>query len=163
MIKACHPWVAKVLLSGGLTKHIALMRELMFVTASPDLEATAILCVGSRMMGESLSIKSMPHRRWNPEITVEEFADGSEERNQKVMRFAEKHEDEELAKLSWAKSIEEADRGVLLGPYEEFDHIPLPDVSLCWRKAVWESRGGAEWSARNIDDMLLSGQNETAG
>ena len=68
-----------------------------------------------------------------------------------------KHADEELAALSWKKSEEERVRGVLLGPYGEIDDLPISEVSLCWRKAVWKSRRGAERSARNVDDGGCSG------
>ncbi len=163
LLGKCHRYVAKVLRSGGLTKNVALHRELVYVARVPDLMAVPQLLIGSRMLGRSLPIYTMPTRVVEPLATMEEFLDRREATNEKVMRLASKPIEAELSHASWQKSVAEEERGVLLGPYPRLADLPYQEPSLCWRKPVWERHGGAfDWEVRNIDDMLVAEQNETA-
>ena len=157
-----HPWVRQVLQSGGMTKQIAFMRELAFICNAPDLQAMPALCVGTRMLGRALPIEGMPSRAWEPQATIAEYRAERLEWNAKVESQAKRVTDVALVTKAWEKSLAEAQRGVVLGPFRELAEVPVASPSLCWRKAVWETRNG-EQEVRVIDDMLVSGQNSTAG
>ena len=112
-----HPWVRQVLQSGGTTKQIAFMRELAFICNAPDLQAMPALCVGTRMVGRALPIEGMPRRAWEPQSTIAEYRAERLEWNAKVEAQAKRVTDVALVTKAWEKSLAEAQRGVVLGPF----------------------------------------------
>ncbi len=63
-----------------------------------------------------------------------------------------------------AKSIEEVAIGVLSGPFDSLDDVPMSDVSLVTRAGIWERHGAAAGpTVRTIDDLLFGGQHSTVG
>ena len=68
------------------------------------------------------------------------------------------------AQESWKKTEDELRRNIADGPFMSFEEVPLDCPCFVIRKGIWEQHGTAtEPSCRNIDDFLISGQNETAG
>ena len=155
--------VRQVLQSGGLTKNVAFMRELGYAVQHRDILAMPALVVGSRMLGASHPIATMPQRVVHATMSVDELVQQRHHINSKVAQLASRSDDKELAQASWDKSEQELKRGVIRGPFEELERTEFSDPVLCWRKAVWEDRTvEGQFEARNIDDMLVSMQNETA-
>ena len=130
VLRRLHPWVSRVLRSGGLTKQVALMRELAFMCNAPDLQALPALCVGTRMLGRALPIEGMPRRVWEPETTVADFRADRLEWNAKVEAQAQRVTDKALVAKAWEKSEAKAQRGVLLGPFRSVADIPVQAPSL---------------------------------
>ena len=156
------PWVRQVLQSGGKTKQVAFMWKLAFLCGAPDLQALPALCVGTRMLDLTLPIEGMPSIVWEPQSTIAEYRADRLQWNAKVDAQAKRVTDKAFMAKTWDKSSAEAQRGVVLGPFRVLAQVPVQTPSLCWRKAVWESRNG-EQEVRVIDDMLVSGQILTAG
>ena len=72
--------------------------------------------------------------------------------------------DDALDTASWAKTLDEVNRGVVLEPVDSLDALPFDMCRVLLRKGLWEQHGGAaEPSCRNIDDALSGGQNDAAG
>ena len=72
--------------------------------------------------------------------------------------------DDKLAQSSWAKTQEEIDKGIALGPFNHLHELPFATLAVVCRKGIWEKHGTAtEFKVRNIDDFLVRGQNECSG
>ena len=161
LISMCEEGVRSVLCSGGFVKHVALMREIGFVVGTPDWGAVPALLVGLRAMGTMAPVPAMMIRVRSAECSIDDFWDARACRNEAVMRMVRPSGDHMLDALSMKKSLEEVDRGVLLGPWPVSS--PLPgNLAIARRAGIWEQHGGSlEPSVRVIDDLLLGEQNST--
>ena len=84
--------------------------------------------------------------------------------NQRVINRVGPSGDLELDQQGWFKTLKEFEVGSLLGPYTSLEFLPVNEPRLIPRSCIWELHGGAqERSARNIDDALFGGQNDSVG
>ena len=58
-----HPWARQVLQSGGMTKHVAFMREFAFLCNAPNMQALPAPCVGACLAVLFRSRAMERHRR----------------------------------------------------------------------------------------------------
>ena len=160
----CHPYVRAVLLSGGLTKNVAMMRELQAVAAAPDWGAVPAMLVGQSMVGWVPEIPGMMSRFKPPTKTIEEFMSSAADRTADLISQIGPSRDTGLDIQAEKKTMDEKKRGVILGPFPSMKATGLENASLVPRRAVWEQHGAAtDVSVRCIDDMLSGEQNETVG
>ena len=124
LIGLVHPHVRAVLTSGGLTKHIPLMRELAYVTGAPDWGVCAAMLVGQPMLGWTAPVPAMMPRYKPPDMSVLEFRGMAGDRSARLLSGIRSSGDMKLDRRAVAKSKEEWDRGVLEGPWKSIDELP---------------------------------------
>ena len=96
--------------------------------------------------------------------TIDGFMSDTERRNRRLIARLSSPKDEALAVKSWTKTEDEIKRGIAIGPFDSLEDLPFKEVAIVCRKGIWEKHGTAtEQLCRNIDDFLVSGQNECAG
>ena len=96
--------------------------------------------------------------------TIDGFMSDTEKRNQWLISRLSSPNDEALAIESWKKTDDEIKRGVAIGLFDFLEELPLKEVAIVCRKGIWEKLGTAtEQSCRNINDFLVSGQDECSG
>lgn len=102
-------------------------------------------------------------QRW-ASIGIKEFVADRVKQNAYLLSRMGPPKDSKLAQESWKKTEDELRRNIADGPFMSLEEIPLDCPCIVIRKGIWEQHGTAtEPSCRNIDDFLISGQNETAG
>ena len=147
-----------------VTKNVALMRELTYLCRTTDGTSSAFLLVGLPMLGWTPAADGLMMRSSPPETSIDEWASRRSASNEDMKRRAGCSGDQELDTIAFNKSIEEASRGCLDGPFLNLHDVPVVDPCLIPRHGIWEMHGTAsEPTVRCIDDMLAGGQNSTAG
>ena len=85
-------------------------------------------------------------------------------RNDNILNKLGPGGDAGLDQGAYAKSVDEAKKGVMAGPFASMELTGFKDVCLIPRQAVWEQHGDAdEPSVRVIGNMLWNQANETLG
>lgn len=159
----CEETVATMLQAMGI-KSVAFMREIAFVCGSRDIASPSLLLIGLPMLGWAPAAEGLVARTRPPKISVEEFLEERDQRNEKLIAATKASGDNRLDEKAYSKTMAEAQRGVLRGPYESLMEVPYEKVAVVPRHGIWEQHGGAEEpSVRCIDDMLCGGQNDTVG
>ena len=116
------------------------------------------------MIAHAPWVPTMVPRNRVATMTVDEFMKDSSDRNTRLIAKIANPKDKALAVESWKKTQDEIDRGISAGPFLTLDDVPLKDFAIVIRKGIWEKHGTAtEWRCRNIDDFLVSEQNECSG
>ena len=129
-----------------------------------DIASPALLLIGLLMLGWAPGPDGLMPRLKPPSRSVTDFRQSREKRNEKILNSIKASADAELQAEAFRKTMDEADRGVLVGPYLTVEDIPLPEIALVPRHGIWEQHGGAvERSSRCIDDMLSGEQNANVG
>ena len=163
LINLCAPSVATVLRAFGI-KDVVLMRGLAFTCRSLDISSPAYLLIGLPMMRWAPGAEGLMRRIKPPNCSIAEFLRTKDERNAKILRSTKASSDPKLDEEAYKKTMAEVDRGVLQGPFESMEAVPLQNIALVPRHGIWEQHGGAtEQSCRNIDDMLVGENNDTIG
>ena len=142
IIDLVHPQVRAVLTSGGLTKHIPLMRELAYVTGAPDWGVCAAMLVGQPMLGWTAPVPAMVPRYKPPDMSILEFRKVAGDRSTRILSGICSSGDTELDRQAVTKSREEFERGVLEGPWKSVDELPdsvhgQPIDNKCVRIHAW--------------------------
>ena len=163
IINHTHPHVKAVLTSGGMVKNVAAMRELQHIFEMPDWGAVPFLLTGLPMCGHCDPVEGMLVRRVESEISTDQFVSERHEQQLRVLCRVGPSCDPSLDLAAFEKSEAEASRGVLLGPWDNLNDVPVDGPQcLVPRHGVWEQHGGAELpTVRVIDDLLVGGQNGT--
>ena len=99
LLSTVHPNV-RITLSAYEVKKLAFMREVSFVTSPRDLGAAASLATGLPMLGWTQSTWGLMERWRPPTVSIEEWLEGCESRNMKILRSMKEPEDKELAILA---------------------------------------------------------------
>ena len=163
LLSLCEPSVKQVLVAFGV-KNVALMREISFSCGSRDIASPGYLLLGLPMVGWTPAAEGLMDRVRPPERPLKDFLDERVERNMKMISSIKPGGDTALEELSYEKTIAEVERGVLVGPFQSLNDVPLVDPAVIPRHGIWEKHGGATMATvRNIDDMLKGGHNATVG
>jgi len=163
IVGRCEPSVRAVLHAGSC-KNVAAMRELAFLCGTADVASPAYLLTGLPMLGWTPAADGLMARACPPQTSINEWAADSATRNQSLLRMAGPSGDDLLDSTAFNKSVTEAERGVIRGPYMDIEDVPLQGISILPRNGIWEQHGDAEEpSCRCIDNMLAGEQNATAG
>ena len=163
LLALCEVSVATVLKAFG-TKNVPLMRELAYVCGTQDIASPALLLLGLPMLGWAPVAEGLMRRTKMPIQTMEEFLEDRAERNEKIIGSTKPSADTKRDEQTFAKTKEEADIGVLVGPFLNLADVPMKEVALVPRNGIWEQHGGAtEPTVRGIDNMLTGRQNSTVG
>ena len=158
-----HPLVGQVL-RAFMTKNLAMMRELWFISQPQDYSAVAALCVGLPMIGWTPPAFGLMPRVKEPSSSYDVWKRGAVARNSAIIHRVNGSNDRELDTRAFNKTMEETVAGVLIGPFYSLDEIPCDCPGVAPRCGIWEQHGEAvEADVRNIDDLLVGEQNSTAG
>ena len=161
IIGLCKPSVQRVLRSGRNVKHIALMRELATICHPSDISGPIGMVLGLPMLGCAPHVRGLMDRIRLAETTTAEWQAHRQQHNSQVRASVKPSGDDALGLASWNKSLAELQRGVIEGPYN-IDELPVMDASFVPRQGIWEMHGSATVpTVRNIDNLLLGGQNST--
>ena len=145
-------------------RNIAFMREISAVVGSIDYAFLIERVLGLPPVGWACRAPAATPRTSPPLCPVAELSEGLDAHNRRILATIKSTCDLQLDNESWAKTCQEFHSGVLLGPYDSIADVPLPYVRLVPRRPMWEARAGKpERSCRNIDDMLVGGQNDCTG
>ena len=140
------------------------MREVAFVTKPQDFGAMSALVVGLPMLQWTFGAHGLMQRLRPPLISMEQWSTDIDQRNRSLIDSIKKPDDDQLAEISFQKSLDEVKAGVLCGPFEQLSDIPAPACAVAPRRGIWECHGDAIVpSVRNIDDLLAGEQNLTCG
>ena len=140
------------------------MREVAYAFASRDIASPAYLLLGLPMLGWSPAADGLMARTRETVCPASDFLLGRAHRNNKLLASTKASGDDKLDEETYAKTMVETERGVLLGPYSSLSEVPLGNVALVPCHGIWERQGGAvEKSCRCIDDLLVGEQNDTVG
>ena len=72
--------------------------------------------------------------------------------------------DDKLDRAAFQKTMDEVEAGVCIGPFASLGEMLVELPCLAPRVGIWECHGQAEApTVRNIDNLLMGGQNATAG
>lgn len=146
------------------SKNLAFMREVIYITQSCDDECVMWLALGIPMLGMAPPARGLMDRVQPPDATIGEWMADTHSRNLSLLPRLGPSGDETLDTVAYEKSMEEVTAGVLDGPYDDLDDVPLELPCLVPRHGIWEQHGDAEEpSVRIIDDLLMGEQNTTTG
>ena len=163
ILSRVHPQVAATLRAYE-RKNVAFMREVGYVSMPRDYCAIAALVIGLPMIGWTQGAEGLMERIKPPMVGIEEWRRDRPSRNERILGSVTAPDDPELAEISFMKSSDEVEAGVLDGPYFDVNEIPVGVIGLAPRRGMWEYHGDAiDPAVRNIDDLLAGGQNETCG
>ena len=138
------------------------MREIQYMIGAPDWGAVPYLLTGLPMLGPADPVDAMMERYVPACQTVEQFAQGSQDQQRRVLSRVKPSGDDALDTAAYEKSRAEKARGVLDGPFRSLGEVPYSNVCVVPRHGVWEMHGSAEeMSVRVVDDMLVGEQNDT--
>ena len=93
------------------------MREVDWLCGKVDAEILGQFMVGLPMLGWAYQGTHMQEKLRMPEITLEQFLEGADARNRKLIERTGPSNDELLDQHAWQKTEEEIQLGILSGPY----------------------------------------------
>jgi len=154
----------KMVLTAYKKKKIAFMRELNFVTLAEDMASISCLVIGLPMLGWTFPVFGLMNRLSPPTNSYVDWKADCETRNSLVVSRIQSSGDPELDSKAFAKTMAEVQAKVLLGPFSCISDLPVSNPSIAPRCGIWECHGNAVApDVRNIDNLLIGGQNSTAG
>ena len=163
ILNMVRPRVRKVLLAYG-TKKLAFMREVCNVCGCSDDTAIIGLALGLPLLGWAPPAIGLMSRRREPEYEIEDFLEGREERNVKLIQRIKSTGSDEVDEAAFQKTMDEVKAGVLEGPYVSLEATGLTNPCVVPRHGILEMHGDAtEETIRNVDDLLIGEQNGTVG
>ena len=159
------PWpTLQVMEAGGPLKNIPFMREITFIIGTVDPQLMPDFVLGLPMMGWAQHAPTQAQRDRQPEESILEFVEQSEQHNKKLLRRTKPSADATLDVEAWEKSMEEVKLGLLSQPVDNLEKLGMANPCLVRRHGLWEQHGNAKApSVRVLDDFLEGGQNATVG
>ena len=155
--KSLHPQVRKII--GNW--HLPLMHVLAMEAGSEDLFFNLDFSCGVRCVGRAAHSFVMPLKVTRPLMTLQELLFQAKTRNRVLLASVRSSGDVELDEASLAKTKQELDAGVMLGPWPA-DRLPDCVAVVSRRFPIWEHHGPqARRKCRNIDEMSESFLNST--
>ena len=93
------------------------MREIAYVCGARDISSPALLLIGVAMVGWAPPADGLMERTRPPKLSVDDFIDGRVDRNAKIVSKIKASKDNALDEVTFKKTMDEVERGVLRGPY----------------------------------------------